>query len=294
MKYRFIAEHAADYSIVRLCAALEVARSGYYAWRKRQPRPVSAAELALMASIKTIRRVTRQSYGYRRMTRELRQHGWSINPKKVARIMRQNGWQVQAGQQYQPQTTQVDPQARFAPNHLSQDFAASAPDQKWVADLTFIRTRQGWLYLVAILDLFSRKVVGWHASPQPTAQLVATAYRMALFERQPPQRLLFHSDRGTQFTSQLIKELHQAQNLVVSMSRTGNCYDNAPIESFFARLKVEWIQGQVYPTLRAAYLDVVRYIASFYNTSRLHSALDYVSPAQYEAQYYAKLNSVST
>jgi putative transposase len=173
----------------------------------------------------------------------------------------------------------------IAPNLLNRQFQAEAPDKKWVADITYIPTREGWLYLAAVMDLYSRKIVGWSMHSRITADLVENALRMALYERQPDPGLLHHSDRGSQYASEQIRQILDANHIVVSMSRTGNCYDNAVMESFFSTLKCEWVHHQDYKTRAQASLDVFEYIAGFYNSVRRHSSLGYLSPNEFEVKY---------
>jgi putative transposase len=282
MKYRFIEKHQNRYPVAVQCQTLAISRSGYYAWSKRQKQPISHLNRALIEHIIRIHRKSRQAYGSPRICAELQAEGMVCNHKRVARLMRLAGI---AGRRKRQKVHTTDSKHPYpvAPNVLNRDFTAEAPDKKWVADITYIPTREGWLYLSAIMDLYSRKIVGWSMAPEITADLVEGALRMALFERQPDPGLLHHSDRGSQYASAQIRQILAANHFTVSMSRTGNCYDNAVMESFFSTLKCEWVHHQDYRTRTEASRDIFEYIAGFYNMVRRHSALGYLSPIEFEA-----------
>ncbi len=282
MKYRFIEKHQTAYPVGQQCSVLGVSRSGFYAWRDRQKQEKKDSLRALIAHIHRIHQKSRRTYGSPRVQAELRAEGVICNHKRVARLMRLEGLQ---GRRTRRKVSTTDSQHPFpvAPNLLNREFEAEAPNKKWVADITYIPTREGWLYLAAVLDLYSRKIVGWGMSQQITADLVEDALRMALFERQPDPGLLHHSDRGSQYASDQIRHILTANQIEVSMSRTGNCYDNAVMESFFSTLKCEWVHHQDYKTRTEASRDIFEYIAGFYNTVRRHSALGYLSPKDFEA-----------
>lgn len=288
MKYRFIEKHQLQYPVSQQCSALAVSRSGYYAWRDRQrKRKQEDVQRALIEHIHRIYKKSRQTYGSPRVHAELRAEGVVCNHKRVARLMRLEGIQ---GRRKRRKVLTTDSKHAFpvAPNLLNREFEAEGSNEKWVADITYIPTREGWLYLAAVLDLYSRKIVGWAMSPRVTADLVEDALRMALYERQPDRGLLHHSDRGSQYASDQIRRILVANHIEISMSRTGNCYDNAVMESFFGTLKCEWVHHQDYKTRMEASRDIFEYIAGFYNTVRRHSALGYLSPNDFEA---AQLNS---
>jgi transposase InsO family protein len=282
MKYRFIKKYQARYGVSRPCQALGVARSGYYAWSARQQQPKEAHPVGWLEHIRRIHAQSRRTYGSPRICAELRATVGLCNHKRVARLMRLAGLQ---GCQKRRKAFTTDSKHAYpiAPNLLNQHFQAEAPDTKWVADITYLPTREGWLYLAAVLDLYSRKIVGWSMQAHITADLVEAALRMALYERQPDPGLLHHSDRGSQYASAQMRQILDDEHIVVSMSRKGNCYDNAVMESFFSTLKCEWVSHQDYHTRTQARLDVFEYIAGFYNTVRRHSALGYLSPNQFEA-----------
>ncbi|MHB8112416.1 MAG: IS3 family transposase [Bellilinea sp.] len=281
MKYRFIEKHQLTYPIERLCQALEVSRSGYYAWQVRQQQPQSNAEQDLIRDIRAIHRMSRRTYGSPRISYELRLQGKVCNHKRVARLMRLAGVHG-ARKRLKASATNSKHNYPIAPNLMNQQFEAEAPNTKWVADITYIPTHEGWLYLAAVMDLYSRKIVGWSMADQVSADLVEDALQRAIFERQPGPGLLHHSDRGSQYASNQIRQILQANHIEVSMSRTGNCYDNAPIESFFSTLKCEWVHLQNYRTKSQAKQDIFEYIAGFYNSHRRHSALGYLTPMEFE------------
>jgi transposase InsO family protein len=282
MKYRFIEKHQRRHPVGLQCGVLEVSRSGYYAWRERRKKEKDDAHRALIEHIRRIHKKSRRTYGSPRIHAELRAEGVVCNHKRVARLMRLEGIQ---GRRKRRKATTTDSKHPYpvAPNLLNREFVAEAPNEKWVADITYIPTREGWLYLAVVLDLYSRKIVGWSMSHQVTADLVEDALRMALYERQPDPGLLHHSDRGSQYASDQIRRILASNRIQVSMSRTANCYDNAVMESFFSTLKCEWVHHQDYQTRTEACRDIFEYIAGFYNTIRRHSTLGYVSPNQFEA-----------
>ena len=292
MRYQFIAQHRQHYSVGRMCSVLGVSRSGYYAWRQR---PVSAREMAnqeLGAEIQRIFKEKREVYGSPRIRRELLTLGKRCSRKRVARLMRQLGLRARCRRKYKV-TTRSQPSHEVAPNLLHRDFHAQRPLEKWVADITYIRTDSGWLYLAVILDLFSRRVVGWAMGPRLTQDLALNALRMALRRCPPPKGLIHHSDRGSQYTSAAYLNLLKSWGIRVSMSSTGNCFDNAPAESFFGTLKNEWVHYQAFETREAAQTSIFEYIEVFYNRERRHSYLDYVSPSAFELAY-AQQSSLSS
>jgi transposase InsO family protein len=283
MKYLFIEKHQPDYPVRGLCQAVGVSRSGYYAWQKRQTRQEETHLQALLEHIRRIHQMSRRTYGSPRVHAQLKAEGFQYNRKRIARLMRLSGI-VGQRKHRKGMTTNSRHEYPVAPNLLNQEFQAEGANQKWVADFTYIPTREGWLYLAVILDLYSRKAVGWNMKAEMTTELVEDALKMALYERQPDPGLLHHSDRGSQYASNEIRKLLDEHHITVSMSRTGNCYDNAVMESFFSTLKCEWVYFQDYPTRAQASRDIFSYIAGFYNRVRLHSTLGYRSPDQFEAK----------
>ena len=282
MIYAYIDEQRVNVPVVRLCHALGVSTSGYYAGRQREPSQRARANEALLVHLRAIRVETHETYGSPRMHAELVARGQPCSVNRVARLMRLNHLAARHKRPYHPKTTCPDPTRPVVPNRLAQDFTADAPNQKWVGDITYIPTAQGWLYLATVLDLYSRRIVGWALDQTMTTDLVRAALEMALGRCQPAAGLLHHTDRGSQYTSAAYQDLLMAHGLVASLSSTGYCYDNAPMESFFGTLKAELISRTTYATRAAARQDIVSYIEGFYNATRRHSALGYRSPLDFE------------
>jgi putative transposase len=282
MKFRFIRRHAEQYRIQWMCSVLGVSRSGYYAWRRRQPSAREQANRLLRALIRLLHQKSRGTYGYRRIHAALVAQGTTCSKNRVARLMQEDGLQARQRRRYK-RTTQSRHNWPVAPNRLAQSFVAPGPNQKWLTDITYIPTVEGWLYLSVVLDLYSRIVVGWAMEPYLTDTLTKKALKMALDRRQPQPGLLHHSDRGSQYASASYQKVLTHHRALASMSRTGNVYDNAPMESFFATLKIELVHHRNYITRRQAISDIFEYIEVFYNRQRLHSALGYVSPMQFES-----------
>lgn len=281
MKYVFMAAHEGEFRVKRMCWVLEVQRSGYYAWRKRKPSTREQANQTLLGLIKAEHAKSRKTYGSPRVHVVLRRQGVKCGHNRVARLMQMHGIVARKKRRYYPHTTQRQAGVIPAPNRLNQDFSAAAPNQKWVSDFTYIETAQGWLYLAVVLDLFSRRVIGWAMSAKMDAQLVDTALRMALTGRRPPAGLLHHSDQGSQYTSSTYLNCLNAALAVLSMSGAGNCYDNAVMESFFSTLKTECVTG-IFLTHAQARTIIFEYLEVWYNRQRLHSTLGYYSPVDFE------------
>ncbi len=284
MKYRFIETCPQKYVVSRLCILLGISRSAYYAWKKHKPSQREQNNQALIGHIRRVYKKYRKTYGSPRVCAQLKKEGIICNKKRVARLMRQDGLKGQRAYR-KIITTDSKHDYPVAPNILNREFQAEKPNQKWVADITYISTEEGWLYVAGVLDLFSRRIVGWDMSGKIDAALVENALRMALYQRQPNKELLHHSDRGSQYASHTIHNILTANQITVSMSRKGNCYDNAVMESFWGTLKNEWVHHQKYYTRSQARTDIFGYIEGFYNTVRLHSSLGYLSPSEFEAKY---------
>ena len=275
-----------EHSILTLCLHLEVSASGYYDWQRRRicPGPRAVEDQVLVQEIEQIHARSRETYGAPRVEKELRKKGRCHGRNRVARLMKQKDLSGRQKGRYRVQTTDSNHDQPIAPNRLAQAPKATAPNQLWVADITYIETKEGWLYLAAILDLYSRKIVGWAMSLRIDTALVLKALGMALLHRNPPQDLLFHSDRGVQYASADYRRALSQAGLVASMSRKGNCYDNASIESFWSTLKLELVYRRSFNTRAQAQSEIFDYIESFYNRQRSHSALDYRSPVDFELQ----------
>lgn len=284
MRYRFIKEHAREFAVHLMCQALEVSRSGYYAWCKRPPSERALSDEELLVHIREIFHENRRTYGYPRVYRELAERGIRCGKHRVARLMRQDDLRTVHKRRYRV-TTQSKHDRPVAPNVLGQDFQAEAMNEKWLTDITFIPTDEGWLFLAPILDLYSRRVVGWAMEPYLDRRLTLKALKMALAWRQPAKGFLHHSDRGGQYASDDYQALLETHEALISMSRRCNVYDNAPMESFFATLKVELIHRRHYFTRAEAKADIFEYIEVFYNRRRRHSSLGYLSPVDFEHRH---------
>ena len=272
----------------RMCEVLGVKRSGYYAWRRRGPSDRAKADAALTPVIEAAFQLGRGCYGVPRVHAELQAHDYQVGRKRVSRLMRQLSLSARRPKRWLPTTTQVNTTHPIQPNALARDFTASAPNQKWVADITYIPTREGWLYVAGIIDLFSRQVVGLSMESRMLTDLVVRAWHMAQQQRRPHAGLLHHSDRGSQYTSQRYQADLADHQVQVSMSRTGECWDNAPMESFWATLKRE-CATTLFETRSQAQAAIFEYVMVFYNRTRRHSRLGYLSPAAFEDQFQRQL-----
>lgn len=282
MKYQFIAVAQSEYPVTRLCKTLGVSVSGYYAWRTRPQSEHSRKDGELTEVIVQVYQASRCCYGSPRILAELQSQGYCCSRKRVARLMRKQ--ELYARQKRRrAHTTRQDPAHRKAANILDRDFTATAPNQKWVSDVTAVWTQEGWLYLAGVLDLFSRSLVGWSMASVQDEVLVQNALQMALQRRHPMPGLLHHSDRGSQYTSSGYQSTLAQAGMVVSMSRTGNCYANAAMESFWSTLKWECVSQTIFLTRAEAKVTLFEYIECFYQRQRRHSSLGYLSPAQFEA-----------
>jgi putative transposase len=286
----FIEEHRQEFDITLMCWLLQVSRSGYYAWRKRQPSAREMADAQLLEAIKKIFAASGQTYGSPRIHMELRAEGIRCSRKRVERLMRENGLKVEQKRKSRVVTTDSDHDFPVAHNVLDRDFTAENPNEKWVTDISYIHTDTGWLYLAVVMDLFSRAIVGWAMRPDLSRALVLSALRMAIANRQPPPGLLHHSDRGSQYCAHAYRQLQAEHKMVSSMSRKGNCHDNAAMESFFATLKKELVDRRHYRNQAEARSDIFAYIEGFYNRRRRHSTLGYVSPSAFENAYALGFN----
>lgn len=286
MKYACIARYLRDYPVRLMCRVLEVSRAGFYAWRTRGPSARAQADEQLKVRVRAFHARSAGSYGAPRVLRDLRDEGVFVGQKRVARLMRQLGL---VGRQHRAwvRTTMSDHDYPPAPNRLDRQFTVTdvpGMNRVWVSDITYVPTQQGWLFLAVVLDLASRRCIGWAMSDTLDTQLTLNALRMALRARTPAPGLLHHSDRGAQYACEAYRAELEEHGLVASMSRTGNCWDNAVAESFFATVELELIIKHRWRTHDDARLAIFHYIESWYNRQRRHSTLDYVSPVDYEAQ----------
>lgn len=290
MKYAWIREQREAFPLVVLCQTLQVSTSGYYAWRDRPPSPRAQRTARIEQAVQQVHAESHGIYGSVKVARMLNERDDLERACRntVAQAMRTLGLKSCIRKRFTPTTTRVDPTQQPAPNTLNQDFTAEAPNRKWVTDITYLATATGWVYLAVVLDLFSRKVVGWALGPTLETELVGTALRRAIEARRPDgQRLLHHSDRGCQYTSGAYQQTLRTLGIECSMSRTGCCYDNAVMERFFWSLKHEWTNHARFSNLEEARLSVFRYIETFYNSRRLHQTLGYQSPNTLEAEFLA-------
>ncbi len=286
MKYLFITQHKNTWSVSLQCQVLGVSRSGYYHYRRNlinKPRDPKHQEMLEWA--REIAKSSDHSYGSRRMKRALNALGFPVSRHKARKLMREADIQVRQRKKYKVTTNSKHKQPVFD-NLLARQFDVAQPDQVYASDVTYLWTQEGWLYLAVVIDLYSRRVVGWRMSSRMKAQLVCDALTMALWQRRPKAGLIHHSDRGSQYASKKFKRLLTAHEIKGSMSRKGNCWDNAVVESFFGSLKQERVQWQSYQTRYEAQQDVLDYITMFYNNHRLHSYLGYTSPSDYEKQSF--------
>jgi transposase InsO family protein len=279
VKFGFIDAKKADYPVALLCQHLDVSRSGYYAWTKRPESQRDKSDRALSVEVAAVHQESRSRYGSPRVHAELRARGRRVSRKRVARLMRQQGLRARPRRRF-VRTTDSAHSHPVAPNTLDRKFEPDAPNSTWAGDITYVWTAEGWLYLAVLLDLFSRKVVGWAMSEKLDRELVLSALDMALLGRPAPA--LHHSDRGSQYASEDYRRLLEQRGITCSMSRKGNCWDNAVVESFFSTLKQELVYLSTFKTRQQAQLALFEYIEVFYNRKRRHSSLGYLSPVEYE------------
>lgn len=280
MRCQFIEAEKANHKINTLCRVMRVPRSTFYAWRKQTPSKRQVEDAKLKPLIREIHLESRESYGAPRVHRKLRHAGISIGRHRVARLMREERLQAKQRRKFKA-TTDSNHGHATAPNLLAREFRPLAVDTVWVGDITYIWTREGWLYLAVLLDLYSRRVVGWAMGPLITKQLALDALRMAVSLRHPPVGLIHHTDRGSQYASKAYQDALKAIGASCSMSRKGNCWDNAPSESFFATLKKDAVHGVTFATRDEARREIVSYLC-WYNAHRLHSTIGYLAPKTYE------------
>jgi len=266
-----------------MCQVLEISENGYYNWRKRGKSQRKRDDEQLTERIEDAYYQNRGHYGSPRIHVELKDQGIYCGRKRVARLMQEHGLSARKKKR-KLRTTDSNHDLPIAPNLLEQDFTADAPDKKWMSDFTYLETREGWLFLAGVLDAYSRKIVGWSMSERHDTELVQTALRMALLQRQPGAELIHHSDRGSEYASRCYQSLLREHHIQISMSKKGDCYDNAVIESFWATLKKECLGTDIFSSRDEAKTAVFEYIETYYNRKRKHSSLGYLSPARYEKQ----------
>ena len=281
MKFAFILTRMVAFPVALLCRALGVSTSGFYAWCKRPAPERTKSDARLALDVTAVHRRSRGRYGSPRVHAELRARGVRVGRKRVARLMRENGLFARRRRRYRATTDSRHAQP-IAPNVLERNFTASAPNEVWVTDVTYVWTHEGWLYLAAIIDLFARRVVGWATSDTNDTNLALCALAMASTRRKPARGLVHHSDRGSPYASEEYRRALSRLGIIASMSRKGDCWDNAVAESFFATIKAELIDDEDYATHADALISIGDYIERFYNIERRHSHLNYVSPIEFE------------
>ncbi|MGL0120735.1 IS3 family transposase [Salmonella enterica subsp. enterica] len=290
LRYAFIRDNTRCWPVRLLCRVLDVHPSGFYAWLQQPHSQRHQADLRLTGQIKQFWLESGCVYGYRKIHLDLRDSGQQCGVNRVWRLMKRAGIKAQVG--YRSPRARKGEDSIVAPDRLQRQFNPDAPDERWVTDITYIRTHEGWLYLAVVVDLFSRKVIGWSMQPRMTKEIVLNALLMALWRRNPQKAVLVHSDQGSQYTSYEWQSFLKSHGLEGSMSRRGNCHDNAVAESFFQLLKRERIKKKIYGTREEARSDIFDYIEMFYNSKRRHGSSDKMPPTEYENRYYRRLESV--
>ncbi|WP_412530835.1 IS3 family transposase [Enterobacter roggenkampii] len=290
LRYAFIRDNTCCWPVRLLCRVLDVHPSGFYAWLQQPHSQRHQADLRLTGQIKQFWLESGCVYGYRKIHLDLRDSGQQCGVNRVWRLMKRVGIKAQVG--YRSPRARKGEASIVSPNRLQRQFNPDAPDERWVTDITYIRTHEGWLYLAVVVDLFSRKIIGWSMQSRMTKDIVLNALLMAVWRRNPQKQVLVHSDQGSQYTSHEWQSFLKSHGLEGSMSRRGNCHDNAVAESFFQLLKRERIKKKIYGTREEARSDIFDYIEMFYNSKRRHGSSDHMSPTEYENQYYQRLGSV--
>jgi|TARA_B100001971_G_C18200886_1_gene544517 transposase InsO family protein len=281
MKYRFIADHQKSHRVGKMADLLDVSRSGYYAWQASEESTRVRRDRELAEEIELIQKQVRRVYGSPRMTQELARRGHCVGHNHVARLMRERDLGARPKKRVRV-TTRARKGDQVAQNVLNRRFRVAAPDRVWISDITYVATAEGWLYVCVVLDLYARRVVGWSMSSSLGTELALQAFMMAFMRRRPPRTLLFHSDRGVQYTSHAFCRALELRGIRQSMSRKGDCYDNACAESFFKTLKTELTNRMFFRTRQEAKAAIFEYVEAFYNRVRLHSAIGYVPPCEFE------------
>jgi transposase InsO family protein len=288
VKYAWVKNHCDSYDVNTLCRVLEISRSGYYRWLTATPSETACRGERIGEEAKRVFEENHGSVGYRKVQEQLAAEGVPCCPETVRKALTRQGLHATVAPRFVPTTTDSDHDLPVAENLLDRDFTATRPNAKWVSDITYVRTEEGWLYVAVVIDLFSRKVVGWAMADHMRVDLVLEAFNMAIAHRRPTAELLFHSDRGSQYAATAFRDRLAFLRVTQSMSRRGNCWDNATAESFFGRLKAEWVGRSRYRTRDEAKRSIYFYIEMFYNSKRRHATLGYLSPNQFEAQHLAQ------
>lgn len=285
----FIKENRKEYPLALMCELLGVSRSGYHNWLKRKLSQRAIEDRRLLEIIRFHYNKSKSVYGSPRIYKAMRKQGLMVNRKRIARLMRLNNIKAKTKKRFKVTTLQ-NSKAKASENLLNQNFTAFSENRIWTSDITYLWTKEGWLYLAVVMDIYSRKIVGWSLSSRLSAELVLKALIMSLLNRKPEAGMIFHSDRGSQYTSSKVRELLKSYKITQSMSGKGNCYDNAITESFFHTLKTELIFWNSYQTREEANRSIFEYIEVFYNRQRLHSAIGYLSPVEFEMNKLERIN----
>jgi putative transposase len=289
MRYRYVCQEQRWHGVDVMCRSLRISRGGYYAWLRRRPSRRDQANAVLLSKIRKVHEASRGTYGSPRVHAALKAQGESCSRKRVERLMRKNEITGKQKRRFRVVTTNSKHHHQIAPNLLEQNFQCDILNSVWTADISYVTTLEGWLYLATVMDLCSRQIVGWSMNSTITRELALDALHMAITQRRPKPGLIHHSDRGVQYASDDYQNLLNQHDMQCSMSRKGNCYDNAPMESFFHTLKVENVYHKKYETRREAKQDIFDYIEVFYNRQRIHSSIGNVSPVAFEEQLLKKV-----
>lgn len=292
MIYDFIEKHRHEFRVAKMCQVLGVSKGGYYEWRDRPQTQQKKRKEKLTAQIKRIFIQSKRRYGSPKITEVLHEDGWHVSQKTVTRIMHENGLRSMTAKKYKA-TTNSKHNYPVYPNVLNRQFQVDRPGIAWVGDITYVWTSEGWLYLATIMDLFSRRIIGWEMSHRMTKELTITALKRAIQRQTPEKGLIHHSDRGSQYAATDYQAILRDYEITTSMSRKGNCYDNACMESFHSVIKKELIFHEKYRTREEAKKSIFAYIMTFYNYKRIHSAINYMSPIQYEKKYLQRLKETA-
>jgi transposase InsO family protein len=290
VKYKFIKTELNSYPVCLCCDLLKVSRAGYYHWQKRQVTQRGHEEKKVLEMIRKHYNLSRGRYGLLRIYRAIRKEGIIVNKKRIYRLMKQYNIHSKTVKKYKV-TTKQSKTANFSPNLVNRNFHATRENEVWTSDITYISTGEGWLYLAVVQDMFNREEIGWSIMERPVAEIVTNAIKMAITNRRPGQGVIFHSDRGSQYTSNKVRNLLNQYRFKQSMSGNGNCYDNAITETFFSTLKKELIYLTKFETKEQARREIFEYIEIFYNRQRLHSSLGYLSPVEYGIKMREEFNS---
>jgi len=292
VRYAWISEHQNDYPVAIMCLVLDVSDSGYYDWLNREPSAQQQRREKIAHAASEFYFQSNRIYGYRKIWQDLLEDGIVCSDETVRRIMSQLGLYSRVKRKFVV-TTDSNHHEPIADNVMERDFNADKPNRKWVADITYIATGEGWLYLAAVMDLYSRRIIGWSMSERIDTALVESALEMAIYQRRPDAGLIHHSDRGVQYAAYGYQQKLKDLDIICSMSRKGDCWDNAAMESFFGRLKTEWVYGKKYGNRETAKKDLFNYIEVFYNRKRRHASLGYVSPVAFEVRHEADVDQAA-